>query len=195
MTPVGRLKSVEEPRLSREQIETVENLRSQTAFLYYENAVEELSARLTSDQVYPEVSGPDSWQKWIYRNSWLFGPMYLEPIDRQRVGFEEIPDFLFPTLDGFIDILEIKLPSKSVVNAPSSQPNAYTWSQDANRAIGQVVNYIQQMTVHQLFLTKKITQAYSGRLGGSVTVLRPRAFILIGTEIDWTESRRDAIVP
>ena len=181
-----------EQRLSREQVEAVESLRSQSAFLYYAEVVEELRARLASDQGYPEVSGPESWQRWIYRNSWLFGPMYLEPIDRQRIGFEEIPDFLFPTLDGFIDILEIKLPSKNVIVPPSSHPNAYTWSQDTNRAIGQVVNYIQQMAINQLLLSQKITRAYSERLSGSVTVLRPRAFILIGNESGWTASHREA---
>ena len=180
-----------ERRLSSREFEAVEDIRGRSALLYHEEVVEALRNRLASDQGYPEVNGPDSWQEWIHRNSWLFGPMYLEPIDRQRVGLQEIPDFLFPTLDGFIDILEIKLPNKVVVNPGSKGSTAFSWSHDANRAIGQVVNYVQQMTINQYTLSKKLNRVYSECLGGLAMVLRPRAFILIGNESGWTEAHRE----
>ena len=179
-------------QLNRIEREAVQNLHNQSNLVYYKNVVEELRNRLSPGQSFSEVSGQNSWQKWIYRNSWLFGPLYLEPIDRQRVGFREIPDFLFPTLDGFIDILEIKLPSKDVITGAGRRPNAYMWSHDTNQAIGQVVNYIQKIDLHQLELAKDINRAYPNRLGRSITVLRPRAFVLIGTEAGWGDVHREA---
>ena len=115
--------------------------------------------------------------------------MYLEPIDRSRVDFQDIPDFLFPTLDGFMDILEIKLPTKKVI---VNDRNRYFWSGDTNRAIGQVTDYIHKMDRNQLLLTQNINRTYSEQLGGPITVLRPRAFILIGTDDGWTEAQRES---
>ena len=55
-----------------------------------------------------------------------------------------------------------------------------------------LANYIEKTDLHQLELAKDISRAYSGRLDGPGTVLRPRAFILIGTEAGWTDSHREA---
>ena len=54
------------------------------------------------------------------------------------------------------------------------------------------MNYIQKIDLHQLELARDISRAYSDRLGGAVTVLRPRAFILIGTETGWGDVHREA---
>ena len=176
-------------RVLRKEIEALQRLRSESNITHYKMILEELNDRLFSGKTYHEVRGVNSWQNWIFRNGWLFGPMYLEPIDRERVGFREIPDFLFPTLDGFMDILEIKLPTKDAI---VRDRNRYTWSSDVNRSIGQVVDYIHKMELNQLQLTRDISRVYSERLGGSVAVMRPRAFILIGTENGWTEGQRES---
>ena len=107
----------QERRLLRKELKSSETLRSQSNLLYYQESVEELRRRLESDKRFDETRGRDSWQKWMYRNSWLFGATHLEPIDRQRVGFKDIPDFVIPTLDGFLDILEIKLPDRPAIRA------------------------------------------------------------------------------
>jgi len=39
----------------------------------------------------------------------MFATQYAAPLPKERVGFSSIPDFLFPTLDGFVDVLEIKV--------------------------------------------------------------------------------------
>jgi len=36
-----------------------------------------------------------------------------------------MPDFIFPTLDGFVDILEIKLPSKEVIVEDASHAGSW----------------------------------------------------------------------
>ena len=175
-------------RLSKKDIEALLRLRSEANIVHYKRSLKDLHDRLYAGTRYDEVRGAKSWQKWIRGNSWLFGPMYLEPIDRSRVDFQDIPDFLFPTLDGFMDILEIKLPTKNVI---VNDRNRYFWSADTNRAIGQVTDYIHKMDRNQLLLTQNINRTYSEQLGGPITVLRPRAFILIGTDEGWTEAQRE----
>ena len=179
-------------KLLRREREALERLRSQSNVVYYMDALEELHQRLSSGRKYSETRGKSSWQKWIHGNSWLFGTLYLGAIEQERVGFENIPDFLFPTLDGFTDILEIKLPTMDAIRKDTSRRNAYMWSRDTSQAIGQVVNYIHQIDLHQLELTQIINREYSRQFGSLINVLRPRAFILIGTEKGWSESHRDA---
>jgi hypothetical protein len=86
--------------------ESINVIQSESSLIYYESRLEELKGRLEKN--YPETSSPNSWQSWIHKNNWLFGVRYLPPIQKEKVGFDHIPDFLFPTSDGYIDVLEIK---------------------------------------------------------------------------------------
>ena len=175
-------------RVLKKEIEALQRLRSESNIVHYKMILEELHDRLFSGKRYDEVRGVNSWQNWILRNNWLFGPMYLEPLDRERVGFGEIPDLLFPTLDGFLDILEIKVPTKKAIVRDGKR---YIWSHDTNRALGQVTDYIHKMELNQLQLAQDINRAYSEQLGRSIAVIRPRAYILIGTEAGWNEVQRE----
>ena len=107
--------------------------------------IKELVSRLKIDK-FSETSGSNSWQKWIYKNNWLFGANYKTPIEKTRINTNGImPDFLFPTVDGFVDILEIKLPNDDVIASSNSHPGAWKWTQTSNIAIGQVVNYLSEL--------------------------------------------------
>lgn len=165
-------------------------LQRRSSLSFYGQRSEELKSRLTKD--YPETRGKDSWQKWIYNNSWLFGVRYLVPIEKERIGFKEIPDFLFPTLDGFLDILEIKRPRCDVIRKDPAHRGSYAWSPDTNQAIGQVVNYMREMEENQLKLMKEINKEYGGRYKMPLHTVKPRAFILIGVSDSWDESEKDA---
>ena len=137
----------------------LQNLQKQSNLYFHREDLNELKVRLTKNL--PETKGKISWQRWVYEHNWLFGVYYLSPpIEKRRVGFNSIPDFLFATLDGFIDILEIKRPTFEVIREDSSHPGSYAWCPETNKAIGQVVNYIQQMELNQLQLVKIINQEY-----------------------------------
>ena len=109
--------------------------------------------------------------------------MYLKPLGRKRVGLSSVPDFLFPTTEGFLDVLEIKLPTKPAI-VPDSR--RYAWSRDTNLAIA-VSHSIQEMESNQANLERTINRIYGEHLDHRVTILRPRAFILIGTEERWND--------
>lgn len=175
-----------EKRDLQQQIERLTMLLEQSKLIAYKRRLEEFRQRLEED--YPEANGPDSWQEWIYKNNWLFGIQYGDPIGHPKVGFRSILDYLFPTPDGFIDILEIKKPTHEVIKEDTSHPGAYSWSGEANRAIGQVVNYLHEIELHQLEITQQLRREHSLIL----STIKPRAFILIGKSDYWSEAEREA---
>lgn len=166
------------------------DLQRQSSLSFYQQSLDELKLRLTKN--YPEVKGKYSWQKWIYKNHWLFGVQYLAPIEKAKIGFDNIPDFLFPTLDGFIDILEIKRPTFETIREDPSHAGSYIWCPETNKAIGQAVNYIQNMELNQLLLTKRINEKYGEEYPIPIHAIKPRAFILIGNSTEWNRKRREA---
>lgn len=114
----------------KDKIEELNALLEKSKLTAYRQKIDEFRQRLKKD--YPESKGEDSWQEWIYKNNWLFGIHYGNSIGHPQVGFRSILDYLFPTPDGFIDILEIKRPSHEVIKEDNSHPGAYKWSSEVN---------------------------------------------------------------
>ncbi len=158
----------------------IQHLRTKT--------VNELKKRLTEE--HSETAGPISWQPWIYRNHWLFGINYQQPLEKQKINIQGVmPDYLFPTIDGFVDILEIKLPKHEVLKSDSNHPGSYRWTTETTKAIGQVTFYLSEIERQQLEIEKNI---YS-KLRRRVSMLKPRAFILIGDSDGWSDHKREGL--
>ncbi|OGM11934.1 hypothetical protein A2Z22_01735 [Candidatus Woesebacteria bacterium RBG_16_34_12] len=150
--------------------------------------VDELKERLTRS--FPETASADSWQNWIYLHNWLFGVNYHDPIEKQRINITGImPDYLFPTLDQFVDILEIKLPSEDIILQDASHNGSWVWAEASNYAIGQIVNYLGEIERQRLEIERNIRNVY----GLEFSLLKPRAFILIGESFDWTLSKKEGL--
>jgi len=151
--------------------------------------VKELELRLSGDG-FTETSGDDSWQKWIYKNNWLFGVNYNMPIEKGKINLKGImPDFLFPTLDGFVDVLEIKLPDDEVISEDRSHAGSWKWTQETNKAIGQVVNYLSEIDRLRYEIEKIIKDQYKIE----VSLLKPRAYVLIGNSSSWGDSKKEGL--
>lgn len=172
------------------EIEDLTTIKNSSNIASIISSLGELDERLTNGKAYFETKGTNSWQSWLKSHSWIFGVLYNEPFEKQRVGFGNIPDFLFPTIDGFIDLYEIKLPTEEVIIADSSHSGSFAWSSTANRAISQCVNYLHEIELHQLELAKRIGDAYNIE----VNFLKPRAFVVIGSDskLD-TNSKKEAL--
>lgn len=130
---------------------------------------------------------PESnWQKWIYENNWLFGVNYKKPIQKEKINIEGImPDYLFPTIDGFVDILEIKLPADEVIIEDKNHSGAWKWTPKANEAIGQIVNYLGEIDRLRLEIEKKYRY--------KISFLKPRAYILIGNSSGWPTEKKEGL--
>lgn len=177
----------------KRDVELLKELKEKSNIYFYQTKLAELNVRLTGDKKFGETSGKNSWQSWIYDNHWIFGITYRPPIEKQNVGFSQIPDYLFPTMDGFIDILEIKLPTEDVILADSSHPGSYRWSGKTNEAIGQVVNYLHEIEIHQLEIKQKLERTYCKKHDVEIYSIKPRAYIVIGTKADWDENKIEAL--
>lgn len=171
------------------EINYLEKIKNESNIAVMLNAINQLEERLNSGKTYKETIGLNSWQNWFYQNNWMFGAYYLKPIEKQRVGFDNIPDFLFPTIDGFIDVLEIKLPTHEVIKEDDSHTGSFMWSPKSSEAIGQVVNYLNEIELNQLQLQKKIKENY----GIDLSTIKPRAFILISNGSNYDSRKMEAL--
>lgn len=151
--------------------------------------VDKLDSRLQTGG-YPETEGNDSWQEWIYKNNWLFGVNYKKPIEKIKINITGImPDYLFPTLDGFVDILEIKLPDDEVITQDTSHAGSWKWTVETNTAIGQVVNYLGEIDRLRLEIEKNVKAKYEFE----ISLLKPRAYILIGNSATWSSAKKEGL--
>ncbi len=154
-----------------------------------QKTINELESRLETGG-FAETSGDDSWQKWIYKNNWLFGINYKKPIEKTKINITGImPDYLFPSLDGFVDILEIKLPVDDAILKDSSHNGSWNWTAETNKAIGQVVNYLGEIDRLRLEIERSVKEQY----GCEISLLKPRAYILIGESTLWNGNKKEGL--
>ena len=178
----------EQKKILKSEAEELEEIQKSSNIAIFQSRIKELRERLKSGK-YTETSGKNSWQSWIYKNNWLLGIQYQKPIEKQKINLSgSMPDYLFPTVDGFLDILEIKLPSNDVIIKDTSHPGSCRWCGETNKAIGQVVNYLSDIERLQLELSRAIKSEY----GWDVFVIKPRAFIVVGTKDNWDEVKKEA---
>lgn len=184
----------EQKKILKSEIEQLEELQKSSNIVLFQNRIKELEKRLDSKKQYHETRGKNSWQAWVYRNNWLFGSNYQTPIEKIRVGFDSIPDYLFPTIDGFLDILEIKLPTHDVILDDTSHAHSFKWSPKVSEAIGQVVTYLHEIEMHQLEIQQKIEENYKHLFNErKIFAIKPRAFILVGRNNDWSAEKKRAL--
>jgi hypothetical protein len=174
-------------KLKKEELNAIEEISRASKITLYKERLKEYQARLPRDL--PETKGKTSWQNWIYENNWMFGAVYNQSIQKERVGFDNIPDYIFPSIDGFLDILEIKLPSDEVIEEDRVHPGSWKWSQKCNGAIGQVVNYIHQIEAHSDEIRRRIRE----RHGIDLRVVKPRSYILIGNSENWPDNKIEGL--
>lgn len=184
----------EQKRLLKSEIEQLEELQKSSNIALFQNRTKELKERLESKKQFAETRGKNSWQTWIYNNNWLFGSNYQTPIEKEKIGFDSIPDYLFPTIDGFLDILEIKLSSHDVILDDSNHAHSFKWSGKVSEAIGQVVTYLHEIEINQFQIQQRIEENYKELFNEQkVFVIKPRAFILVGRNTDWTPEKKRAL--
>ena len=160
--------------------EALAEMNAASSQAFHRQKINEFKKRLKKN--YPETKGKDSWQNWIYNNAWILGGRYLKPITKKRVGLDAVPDYLFPTTDNFLDILEIKLPKEKVILKDKKHPDSFYWAEKVSKAIGQIINYLHQLELHQLEIAKKL----------KVKTIKPRAILVIGASDEWNDDMWEA---
>ena len=126
------------------------------------------------------------WQNWFSQNSWLLGTEFVRVVDERRINVENITDYLVEAYDGFLDIVEIKKPSKDIKFwSDTKDHDNYFPHSDLTKAITQSLNYIAQVE-------KEIDSKDFQKRVDNVSVIKPRCTLIFGRSLNWNEEQKEA---
>jgi hypothetical protein len=109
-------------------------------------------------------------EAWIKENDWVFGVEYVRTLDATKIGIHSEADLLVESLDGFVDIIELKKASAGRLFIHDKSHNCYFPSAILSQVIGQTIHYLGIMEDQRLHLKSE----------DGLNILRPRAKIVIG---------------
>ena len=128
-------------------------------------------------------SSEQQLKTWIKENDWVFGVEYIRGLDLHRIGIHADADFLVESLDGFVDLIELKKASVNPLFKYDSSHNSYYPSVELSKVIGQTIQYLKIMEDMRLHLKSE----------DGLNVLKPRAKVVIGRSSEMNEQERNAL--
>ncbi len=149
------------------------------------SAVELFSGILESKEkfnTYKEKIGvkknEEVWQRFFKENSWILGSDYVEILDHRNIDEDDITDLLLKSFDGFVDIIELKLPEEQF------------WTSEINPT-AKLTGATMQCAKYILEIERKIDSAkYREKLNGN-TLLKPKITLIYGRNLGWEERRKE----
>jgi hypothetical protein len=122
------------------------------------------------------------FQNWIEKNLWVFGIEYIRKHDERKIALSSEADLLMETVDGYLDLIELKRPNHELLKFDSSHKCYYPHS-DLSNVIGQSLHYIQK-----LFLYKQVIEEEY-----KVKVIMPRVKIIAGRNNDFNSEQKKTL--
>lgn len=119
------------------------------------------------------------WQNWFNRNKWVLGSEYLRILPERDIDTTDIADYLMQSVDGFLDIVEIKRPDLPFWTKPDSHGNLCPSAQ-LTAAITQCLNYLYKIELQSNSVD------FMDRTDGTKTV-KPQCLLVYGRSFDWGE--------
>lgn len=117
------------------------------------------------------------WQRFFENNPWILGSDFVEVLDERVLDEDSITDLPVKDYDGFVNIIELKLPTEEF------------WTKDVNptanltKAIMQCMRYITE-TERRMNDKKK-----TDKLGANI--LKPRITLVFGRSNTWGDEQRE----
>lgn len=118
------------------------------------------------------------FQNWIENNLWVFGIDYIKKHDARKIALFSEGDILMESVDGFLDLIELKRPKHNLLKHDSSH-NCYYPHPDLSIVLGQSLFYLQKLSDYKLILEKEY----------EIKVLMPRIKVIIGNNIDFLDNQ------
>lgn len=146
------------------------------------NIVEEIK---NDDTLVAYVAGqPEKiFQNWVEKNHlWVFGIEYIKKYDAHRIAFFSEGDLLMESIDGFLDLIELKRPKLEIFKYDESHKSNYP-SLELSKAIGQCLFYLEKMDDFKLMLEKE----------HKLKILRPRIKIIGGRTKDFDDEKYNSL--
>lgn len=148
------------------------------------NIVEEIK-KCDDLKLYQAGQPEKIFQKWIEKNwGWVFGVEYLRRHDARKIGMFNEGDLLMESMDGFLDLIELKRPGQgcNIFNYDNSHKCHYP-SSDLSKTIGQCLCYLQVLDNYKPNLEREY----------KVKVLRPRIKIILGRTNNFKDDQFEAL--
>lgn len=115
------------------------------------------------------------WQKFFERNDWMLGSDVIELLDDRIFDEHNTVDIPFRALDGFLDIVELKLPTASFWTAENN-PNS-----ELIKAIMQCTRYIA--------VAERKANDYEKIKELGCDIVKPRITLIYGRSSGWTDEQ------
>ena len=125
------------------------------------------------------------WQNWFTQNKWVLGSEYLNILPERDIDTIDIADYLMRSIDGFLDIVEIKRPDLQFWAGPDSHGNYYPTAQ-LTAAITQCLNYLYRIEL------QSNSVEFMERVNGTKTV-KPQCMLVYGRSANWDENKMRAL--
>lgn len=119
------------------------------------------------------------WQRLFSENHWILGSDFVEVLDERRIDVDNITDYLLKSYDGFVDIVELKLPTAEFWTTECIPTAPLT------KATMQCGRYIleTERRINDLELHKKINHT---------PIAKPRITLIYGRSKEWGGDQREA---
>lgn len=120
------------------------------------------------------------FQNWIESNLWVFGVEYVKKHDARKIALFSEGDILMESVDGYLDLIELKRPKHSLLKFDKSH-KCYFPHPDLSQVLGQSLFYLQKLEEYKLNLEKEY----------EVKVIMPRIKVIIGNNVNFGEDEKD----
>lgn len=160
----------------------IENLKLLLQLEENDNIVEEIKNHL-SLKSYIAAQPEKIFQNWIEKNiKWIFGVEYIKKHDVRKIALFSEADLLMESMDGFLDLIELKRPRCEIFKYDSSHKSYYP-SSDLSKVIGQCLYYMEKLDDFKLNLQNE----------HKVKIIRPRIKIIAGRTKDFNQEEYNAL--
>jgi hypothetical protein len=120
------------------------------------------------------------FQNWIESNLWVFGVEYVKQHDARKIALFSEGDLLMESVDGYLDLIELKRPKHTLLKYDNSH-KCYYPHPDLSKVIGQSLFYLQKLAEYKLNLEREY----------EVKVIMPRIKVIIGNNVSFGEEEKD----
>lgn len=121
--------------------QTIRNISLAARAVSYQAAYNELERLIDA-----EGTTEGQLQQHLQRNPWMFGSEYSELLDRHVWTRDDKLDFMLRrTVDGYLEIIEIKTAFKTALFVHDPSHDSYYPSSKLSAVLGQVVRYIEEV--------------------------------------------------
>lgn len=148
------------------------------------NAVAHFELLLSDEQAFNQykeklgvAKNEEVWQKFFGANQWVLGSDFVDILSERVIDEENKTDIPVKDYDGFVNIIELKLPS-AIFWTAEDVPTA-----DLTKALMQCARYVTEM--ERRMNDKKKTDALEA------DILKPRITLIYGRSNEWVKEQRE----